>query len=361
MKGKILIVEDESLVALNLRQVLGEFGLEVVGTAESADEALAIVKDSQPDLALMDVNIKGRINGIQTARMLLNDQFHVPAIFLTSYSDDKTVEEATRESPYGYLLKPFNPRELKATLQVALHNAGVDSDLRRAHRTLTATVDGAFEAIFLMSAAGEVQFMNHAAEKLTGIARQNAIDKRISELLHLQDQRGCIDLSPGRALRQPIEIFGLFLKTRPGRSLLVDLAIAALPDSEGRAKRYVLSLRKAEKRFLAQEATARPATFDAFDLISMPMVQLDGNGHIFRVNQALVSETGIAPETLVGSTLMDLSLHPDPRIANVLIPKLQGTFASEGTLPAPRNDANSSPANELSQWQNAGGSPPWPL
>ena len=93
MNGRILVVEDESLVALDLSQALEEFGLEVVGTAESADDALAIAEDAQPDLALMDINIKGTINGIQTARILLHDPFGVPAVFLTSYSDDKTVED----------------------------------------------------------------------------------------------------------------------------------------------------------------------------------------------------------------------------------------------------------------------------
>ena len=356
MNGKILIVEDEALVALDLRQALEEFGLEVVGMAASADEALAVVENTQPDLALMDINIRGTINGIQTAR-ILHDPFGVPAVFLTSYGDDATMEKATRESPYGYLLKPFNPRELKATLKIALQNLRTDADLRRVNRTLTAAVDGAFEALFMISITGRLQFMNRAAEELTGILRSNAVGQSIFEILDLQDQSGRPALFPHLAKESSVESFGLSLKTTAGKIVLVDLTISALLDNAGGLKRYVISLRDAEMRV----STAASGGLDAFDLISVPMVQLDGNGHILRVNQALTRETGIAPESLIGRTLTNLSYDPDPRIANMLIPKLQGTITLQDVHPRLRNLDGSLLAPETSQWQKTEGSPPWPL
>jgi two-component system, cell cycle sensor histidine kinase and response regulator CckA len=356
MNGRILIVEDEALVALDLRQALEEFGLEVVGMAASADDALAVVENAQPDLALMDINIRGTINGIQTAR-ILHDPFGVPAVFLTSYGDDMTMEKATRESPYGYLLKPFNPRELKATLQIALNNARVDSDLRRLNRTLTAAVNGAFEALFMISITGHVQFMNRAAEELTGALRSQVIGQSIFNVLDLQDQSGRPALFPHLAKEHSIESFGLSLKTTTGKIVLVDLTISALLDDNGGLKRYVISMRDAEKRLSVAESTR----LDAFDLISVPMLQLDGNGHILRVNQALTRETGIASESLVGNTLTNLSHDPDPQIANVLIPKLQGAITLQDVHPRLRNLDGSLLAGETSQWQKAEGSPPWPL
>lgn len=356
MKGKILIVEDEAIVALDLRQMLEEFGLEVVGLAGSADEALAIVEDTQPDLTLMDIHIQGTIDGIQTAR-ILHDSFGVPAVFLTSYSDDETMEKATRESPYGYLLKPFNRRELKATLQIALHNAPADIDVRRANRTLTAAVDGAFEALFMISITGLVQFMNRAAEELTGTPRSNIVGRSIFEVLDLQDKSGRPALFPHLARERSVESFGLSLKTTAGKTLLVDLTISALLDNAGGLKRYVISLRDAKKRI----STETPAKLDAFDLISVPMVQLDGNGHILRVNQSLTRETGIAPESLVGRTLRDLSKDPDPRIATVLIPNLQGANPAPAIHPRLCSLDGSLLIGEASKGQKSEGSPPWPL
>lgn len=194
MTGRILIVEDEPIVAMDLKQVLEQQGLEVVGIAESAYAALQLAVEARPDLALMDINLAGQMNGIETARHLRG--YGVPSVFLTAYCDDKTLASVTEEMPYGYLIKPFSSRELRVVLQIALH--------RRSE-----------------------------------IARANA-------------------------------------------------------------------------------------KIDDFEAVSMPMVQLDGNGHILRVNQALIRETGLAAESLLGKTLKQLGESPDPRIANVLAPKLQG-------------------------------------
>src|SRR5271163_656865 len=126
MKAKLLIVEDEPVVALDLQQEVEQLGCEVVGLAESADEALVAAELCRPDLALMDVRIVGSMDGIQTAR-LLRTAYQVPVIFLTSYSDDATIARAANEMPYGYLTKPFKSRELKASLRVALHKARADA------------------------------------------------------------------------------------------------------------------------------------------------------------------------------------------------------------------------------------------
>ena len=132
MKGKILIVEDEPIVALDLHQEITQMGCEVVGVAESADEALLAIRTCRPDLALMDIRIVGNIDGIQTAR-LLSSLYGTPSIFLTSYSDEITISRAARAMPYGYLTKPFQSGELKATMQVALHKAKLDGRQKAAH------------------------------------------------------------------------------------------------------------------------------------------------------------------------------------------------------------------------------------
>ena len=116
MRGKVLIVEDEPIVALDLKQELEMLGCEVLGVAESADEALVAAGVHRPDLALMDVRIVGSVDGIQTAG-LLRAAYQIPVVFLTSYSDETTIARAAREMPYGYLTKPFQSGELKATLQ----------------------------------------------------------------------------------------------------------------------------------------------------------------------------------------------------------------------------------------------------
>jgi len=322
MTGKVLIVEDEPIVALDLQQELEQFGCEVVCLAQSADEALMAVEESQPDLALMDLHIVGSLDGIQTAR-LLRDAYQVPSIFLTAYSDDVTIERAVREMPYGYLIKPFQARELKATLQVALHKAKMDAGLRGAHSRIAFTVDGMHEALLTVSLAGDVQFMNASAERLIGCSREQATGRHVREILDLKDTRNqTIAIPTQQGLAEPVEEFGLALSANGQPSVLVDLAISPVSDNAGVQTGYVLTLRKADGRVRAQVVEDAFNTTDLFELAPMAMVQLDSTGHIVRVNQALVRESGVAVESLVGRTLTGLSMDPDPRIAGKLMHRL---------------------------------------
>jgi PAS domain S-box-containing protein len=325
MKAKLLIVEDEPLVALDLQQEVEQFGHEVVGLAESADEALMAVEERRPDLALMDVRINGRMNGIQTAR-LLKDAYQVPAIFLTGYSDEITVARVAREMPYGYLTKPFQSSELKATVQVALRKARADAGLRIAHRKITTTVDGMHEALLMVSATGDIEFMNASAERLTGRSREQAGGRHIKEVLDLRDRRRRpFSLLDGRGYGGLIEQFGLSLNLPAGGSELVDLTLTPLADEAGRISGYVVSLRKADERLRSQVIEEEFNQSDHFDLATMPMVQMDGSGYIVRVNQALLIENGVDADSLVGRSLCSLSKDPDPRIARKLMGKLLQT------------------------------------
>ncbi|HEY1902942.1 MAG TPA: response regulator [Terracidiphilus sp.] len=332
MTGKLLIVEDEPIVALDLQQELEAFGCEVVALAQSADEALMAVEESQPDLALMDLHIAGSLDGIQTAR-LLRDAYQVPSVFLTAYSDDATIDRAVREMPYGYLTKPFQTRELKATLQVALHKAKVDAGQRRAHGKIASTVDGMHEALLTMSLAGDIQFLNASAERLLGRSRQSTVGRHLREVIDLRDARKRPVPMPARhGLSGPIEEFGLTLnrvgqnrvqqdRTRQAPTL-VDLAISPFTDSAGVQTGYVLTLRKADERMRSQALEETYSASDLFELAPLAMVQLDSSGHIVRVNEALLRESGVAVENLVGRTLTGLSMDPDPRIAGKLMYKL---------------------------------------
>jgi PAS domain S-box-containing protein len=225
--------------------------------------------------------------------------------------------------PYGYLTKPFQSRELKATLQVALHKAKVDAGLRRASAKIASTVDGMHEALLTVSLAGDIQFMNASAERLIGCPREHATGRHLREVLDLRDMRNRPIAIPARhGLAGPIEEFGLSLN-QPGRpSISVDLAISATSDNEGVQTGYVFTLRNADERVRSQAIEETFNTSDLFELAPMAMVQLDSTGHIVRVNDALLKESGVAVESLVGRTLTGLSMDPDPRIAGKLMHKL---------------------------------------
>jgi signal transduction histidine kinase/DNA-binding NarL/FixJ family response regulator len=116
----VLIVEDESIVALDLKQRLQTLGYEVVAVVASGEEAIEQVASTQPDLVLMDIKLKGQMDGVEAAEVI-RTRFDLPVIFLTAYADKETLDRAKQTRPYGYLVKPFEDRDLRTTVEIALY------------------------------------------------------------------------------------------------------------------------------------------------------------------------------------------------------------------------------------------------
>lgn len=335
MKGRILIVEDEPIVALDLQQEIQQMGCEVVGVAESAEEALLAVSNCQTDLALMDIRIVGSMDGIQTARLLRN-MYHTPTIFLTSYSDETTIARAARAMPYGYLTKPFQSGELRATLQVALHKAKLDARQDEAHQTMALTMCGMHEGVLLLNCDGRVQLMNPAAESLSGWTLDHANGRHLTEILKLYDpNRRAPVLPEHRKDGLPVEEFGWTLVRPNGGSTLVDIGLIQIANFEGRHEGFVVTIRDAAQRVRTQAIEETLEESNSFDQTPTAMVQLDEYGRIARVNEALLQDGGVKAENLLGRTLTALSMDPDPRIAKDLMHKMlqSGTFMA---MPRPR-------------------------
>jgi CheY-like chemotaxis protein len=144
--ARILVVEDEAIVALQVRSTLERHGYTVTGTCAAGDDALASIAATPPDLVLMDIRLRGSRDGVDTAAAIRSTS-HLPIIYLTAHSDDATLERAHATEPYGYLLKPFDSRELCIMVEVALHKHRVDEE----KRTLTEELRAALAKVRLLS------------------------------------------------------------------------------------------------------------------------------------------------------------------------------------------------------------------
>lgn len=120
MKAKILVVEDEWIIANDIKDSLVEMGYRVTGIASSGEEAMASVEEEEPDLMLMDIVLKGKMTGIDAARVI-RARRNIPVIFLTAYDNQFMVDDAKKVDNAGYLLKPFKERELDIAIEMALH------------------------------------------------------------------------------------------------------------------------------------------------------------------------------------------------------------------------------------------------
>jgi PAS domain S-box-containing protein len=329
MDGRILIVEDEPIVALDLKQEIEQLDYEVVGVAESAEEALAAAEVCQPDLALLDIRIVGAVDGIQTAKML-RKWFDVAGIFLTSHSDETTLSRAMLELPYGYLTKPFQSEELKATLRMALHKVRVEAKERADREELVTAVDWMQEGVVLAGTDGLVRFMNREAEVLTGRTMKEARGFHLSDLLLVVHEGG--ELLPGLSgsAMARVEAFGWSLKQPDGKTIPIDLNIAPVEDCDGKRTGIVLTVRNATERLRCEAIVEAEADLAGFDRALTGMVHLDPYGKITRVNKALLEQSGIGADAILGRSLTGLKLDPDPRISVDLMSKL----LREGTVVA---------------------------
>lgn len=126
---KILVVEDEAIVATDIEQTLKEYGYEVTGVVDTAEEAINHVLKSKPDLVLMDIFLRGQLDGITAAKQL-RDKSDVPVVFLTAHSDENILQRAMVSEPYGYILKPFETREIRTGIELALHRHRSERGMR---------------------------------------------------------------------------------------------------------------------------------------------------------------------------------------------------------------------------------------
>ena len=127
-RARILVVEDEAVVALDIRVQLSGHGYEPVGHATRGEQAIALAGTLRPDLVLMDIRLGGAMDGIEAAGVI-RARHGIPVVFLTAYAEEETIERARHVEPAGYVIKPFTERELRTVVEMALYKATADRRL----------------------------------------------------------------------------------------------------------------------------------------------------------------------------------------------------------------------------------------
>ncbi|MGE3190993.1 MAG: response regulator [Vicinamibacterales bacterium] len=184
--ASVLIVDDEIIIARDLEARLRGMGYAVAGLAATGRDAIRLARARRPDLVLMDIVLKGEIDGIEAASQI-RQASRVPVIYLTAYTDPKTLDRAKRTEPYGYIVKPFSERELQANIEMALYRHGVEERLRRVEHWLTSG-SPAGEGVIAADRDGRITTFNEAAEAITAWPSGTAIGRSLSEVVRLVDR-----------------------------------------------------------------------------------------------------------------------------------------------------------------------------
>lgn len=181
--AKLLIVEDEGVVAWHIQEAVENMGHTVVGSVASGKKAVELVAETQPDLVLMDILLKGELDGIEAAQQIY-DRFNTPVIYLTAYADDQTLERALTTNPFGYLIKPFQEKELRTTLEIALYRHRLETSLEEKKDWFFTTLNSLGEATIATDAKGYINFINPAATALTGWSANEILGKNATTILN---------------------------------------------------------------------------------------------------------------------------------------------------------------------------------
>ncbi|OPY25724.1 MAG: two-component response regulator [Methanobacterium sp. PtaU1.Bin242] len=175
---KILIVEDEIIEANGIQLSLENVGYTVCGIAATGEEAIQKVNLLEPDLIIMDIFLKGSMDGIEAAALIKED-FNIPVIYLTAHSDDDALKRAKVTIPYGFIIKPYNKRELKNTIELALYKHELENKLKieEEKQRLSDIIDFLPDATFAIDLGGKVIAWNRAIEDMTGILKEDILGK----------------------------------------------------------------------------------------------------------------------------------------------------------------------------------------
>jgi PAS domain S-box-containing protein len=178
-KAEILIVEDERITAEDIRLSLGGFGYSVTGIASSGGEAVKKAGELHPDLVLMDIVLGGDMDGIEAAERI-RARFNIPVVYLTAHADERTLERAKVTQPFGYILKPFDVRELRTNIEMGLYKYKIEGELRESEEKYRTLFEGAPDGVEVLDTQGYIVDCNRAEELLLGYSREEILGEHIT-------------------------------------------------------------------------------------------------------------------------------------------------------------------------------------
>ncbi len=260
-KIKILVVEDERIVAEDIKKNLTKLGYHVTALVSSGTQALKEVDSNKPDLVLMDIVLRGKLNGIDTAKTL-HFKYDIPVIYLTAYADEDTLSKAKFTEPSGYILKPFENKELHSAIEMALYKYQTEKRLKENEAWLSTILRSIAESVIVTDRKVVITFMNHVAEDLTGWKQKDAIGKSLDSIFKVKEEKSQKISSYSKFI--PIENnsvkkrqkHNLILIGESGKEIPIDDSIAPIYNDQKEILGFVLIFHDISERKKAERERA---------------------------------------------------------------------------------------------------------
>jgi PAS domain S-box-containing protein len=257
-QAEILIVEDTWAVAEDIKDRLETLGYGVSGMLASGEEALHKVQKDPPDLVLMDIVLKGEMDGVEAAEQI-RVQFDIPVVYLTAYMDEQLIQRAKLTEPFGYIVKPYQDKDLYTTVEIALYKHKMEKRLKQSEEWLFVTLRSIGDGVIATDIGGKVRFMNPVAEQLTGWDQAQAVGQPFDKIFSIFSER------TGEKIECPIEEaleegkickFGehAFLKAEDGTKIPIEDSSAPINGSGGSTVGAVVVFQDVREKRQAQKA-----------------------------------------------------------------------------------------------------------
>ncbi len=291
---RILIVEDEAVTAKDIASTVELLGYGVAGVADTGEDAVGMALSLKPDLILMDIRLKGRLDGIEAAAKIL-EQSPVPVVYLTAFADPETLKHAKLTHPFGYLVKPFADSQLSAVIETTLARAEISGGLKKSRELLFSTLKSIVDGVISADEGGRITFMNSAAEILTGWSEADALGLDLEVAFNLTDEisgariSGLMEKIRGAGFSGSISSHALLIpKTGPG--VPIDDSTAVIRNAAGEFSGAILVFRDISERRRVQNS--RQKYVDLYENASDLFFTCDLKGAITSINTAAVNAFG---------------------------------------------------------------------
>jgi len=243
-------------VARDIRNMLLGLGYEVTAVVSGAKIAVQKAEETRPDLVLMDVMLQGEVTGVAAAEHIYT-KFSIPVVYLTAYADSSTVQRAKKTEPFGYIIKPFEERELQTTIEIALYKYKMQMELKERERWLSTILKSIGDGVIATNQDGLITFMNPLAELLTGWRQDEALNQPLSEVFRVMNERAgkTQNIPVRRILEDAVSELsnGSFLLSRKGQKTPIDTRLEPIKNDGGNISGMVLAFTDITPRKRAED------------------------------------------------------------------------------------------------------------
>ena len=310
----ILIVEDENIVALHIKSILRRLGYNVIGSVSTGEEAIDFVKNEKPVLILMDIQLGGQYDGIKTAE-IIKQRFGISVVYLTAYTDSNTLDRAKLTEPFGYIVKPFDEKELHGTIEMALYKSESEKKLKESNERYLALYERSLDTVFLIDFGGNIIDVNKSAVELLGFEKDALKSKNIGDVIHGNDFKRITELLiKVKEEGSPIKTNIFRMITKSGDVKWVETTFSViLKNGEPFAIQGIA--RDITQRLLTAEALKKSEEDYRTVVESMNegLMQVDNNDIIHFVNKRMCDMVGYRRDELLGKKAYEILIDEKDR------------------------------------------------